>query len=349
MTPVETPPRRVAVLRFSSVGDIVLTTPALTALRTAWPDTEIVYATKQAFGCLVEPHPAVSRVVPLTPGESAWSYARRLREAGVDAVLDLHGKMRSRVIRGLLRRARKQVWTSRPWGDNLPVRLGLRPYRAQMPIAQRYHQAAEGLVGRRLPPGPLQLRVPPSVQVAADALLAQHDLHSDRRALVAIAPGAVWATKRWPVDRFAEVARHAAEAGCCVAVTGSPAEHALAEHVTQAVPGAVNLCGHTTLATLVGVLARCRVVVANDSGPMHIGRALGVATLAFFGSTDPRQFDFNPHAALFAGVPCAPCHFYGRPRCPRKHFRCMRDITPAQARQAFDRLLAAPPPNPVSA
>ena len=79
--------------------------------------------------------------------------------------------------------------------------------------------------------------------------------------------------------------------------------------------------------------------VANDSGPMHLARALGVPTLALFGSTDPGMFDFTGHHVLFAGVPCSPCSFFGRRRCPRGHFRCMLDLDVDCAWAALEPLL----------
>jgi ADP-heptose:LPS heptosyltransferase len=109
--------------------------------------------------------------------------------------------------------------------------------------------------------------------------------------------------------------------------------------VRAVAPEARDLIGKIPLASLGGVLARCTAVVANDSAPMHIARGLGVPTLAIFGSTDPGQFDFTGHALLFAGVDCAPCHFYGRRACPRGHFRCMLDLDVQRAWQALEPLL----------
>jgi ADP-heptose:LPS heptosyltransferase len=82
---------------------------------------------------------------------------------------------------------------------------------------------------------------------------------------------------------------------------------------------------------------------------MHMARALGVPTLAIFGSTDPAMFDFAGHAMLFAGVECAPCSFFGRSRCPRGHFRCMLDLTEERAWNALSPLLRAGRRLPLSA
>ena len=84
--------------------------------------------------------------------------------------------------------------------------------------------------------------------------------------------------------------------------------------------------------------------VANDSGPMHMARALGVPTVALFGSTDPGQFDFTGHAALFVGLTCSPCSLYGKRRCPLGHFRCMRELGVDRVYAAARALAAAPRP-----
>ena len=146
-----------------------------------------------------------------------------------------------------------------------------------------------------------------------------------------------------PVERFAGLARRAIAEGFQVAVQGSAAEAALGKEIAARAPGTADLCGKLDLRGLGGFVARCVAFVANDSGPMHMARALGVPTLAFFGSTDPAMFDFEGHSALFAGVECSPCSFFGRRRCPRGHFRCMLDLDEERAWRALLPLLHAGP------
>src|SRR6267143_1992837 len=282
--------KTVLVLRFSAVGDVVLTGPAIHALRIAWPDARIVYAVKQRLSHLVEHNPNVDDVIALR--------------------------------------------------DALPVKLALRPYHASMLFADRYHAAVEQMVGRELPKGKLEYFLGPDDLAVADAALraAGVDPH---RPLLGLSPGANWATKRWPVERFAGLARRALERGLQVAVQGSASEAPLGTAVARLAPGAVDLSGKLDLRGLGGFIARCTAFAANDSGPMHMARALGVPTLAFFGSTDPTMFDFRGHEVLFAGIPCAPCSFFGRRRCPRGHFRCMLDLTEERAWGALSPLLSA--------
>ena len=341
-------PESVLVLRFSAVGDVVLTAPALEALRRAWPQTRIVYAVKERLAHLVRFNPNVDEVVTIGPSQGPISFARRLHALRPRAVLDLHNKMRSKALRLFLPGVRKVVWHKRDFRDTLPVKLAIRPYRASMLFADRYHAAVEELVGRTVPRGELRYFLgPEDLAVAREALrLAGID---PERPLVGLSPGAKWETKRWPVERFAGLARRAIAEGFQVAVQGSAAEAALGKEIAARAPGTADLCGKLDLRGLGGFVARCVAFVANDSGPMHMARALGVPTLALFGSTDPAMFDFAGHSALFAGVECSPCSFFGRSRCPRGHFRCMLELTEDRAWTELSPLLHAGRRLPLSA
>ena len=342
------PPDSVLVLRFSGVGDVVLTAPALEALRAAWPRTRVVVAVKERFAHLLRQNPNVDDVVELRPGEGPLRFARRLREKRPGAILDLHNKIRSKLLRWQLRDVPAVIWKKRELRDTLRVKLALRPYRASMLFADRYHAAVEELVGRPLPRGKLRYFLGPNDRDAADAVLLAHRI-DPRQPLLGISPGANWETKRWPAQRFAALARHALAAGLQVAVQGSESERGLGELIAKEAPGAVDLCGKLDLPAMGGFISRCSAFVSNDSGPMHMARALGVPTLAIFGSTDPAMFEFGGHAVLFAGVECAPCSFFGRARCPRGHFRCMLELSEQRAWDALAPLLRAGRRLPLSA
>src|SRR5690606_37683667 len=117
--------------------------------------------------------PRIHAVVPLRRGEGVRSFAQRLRALEPDAVLDLHGKIRSRALRTLVGVRPWITWRKRDWRDNLPVRMALRPYHAEMLIAERFHRAVVALVGRPLPPGRLGYHVPQAMREEGAALLAR--------------------------------------------------------------------------------------------------------------------------------------------------------------------------------
>ncbi|MEE8408315.1 MAG: glycosyltransferase family 9 protein [Myxococcota bacterium] len=334
----ESRPKTVLLLRFSAIGDIVLTSPAVDALARAWPETRIIFATKARFVPLVAHHPSIADVVGLEAGESVWALRRRLAAFRPAAVLDLHGKARGMVLRLLVPSRRRVLCRKRPRLQELRVRMGLSTYRADMRISARYHAAVEALVGDTLAPGQLRYFVGEPTRVRVRELLAKSGIDLDRP-VVGMAPGAMWETKRWPPERFGALAARCIERGNQVVLTGSPAEASVIREVAAAAPGAVVLTDTLTLEDLGGLIERCRAFVANDSGPMHIARALGTPTLAIFGSTDPGQFDLTGHELLFAEVPCSPCSLYGLRRCPESHFDCMRRLYVDTAWESMQRLL----------
>jgi heptosyltransferase-2 len=145
---------------------------------------------------------------------------------------------------------------------------------------------------------------------------------------VALAPGSAYGqAKRWPLERFITLARNLRSLGRAVVVVGGPEERSLGEALAR--EGALDLTGRTTLLEAVAVLARCRGLVTNDSGALHLGRAAGTRLVGLFGSSSPRWTGPEPREgeAIWLGLACSPCF---KRRCPlggTDHLRCLRDIT----------------------
>ncbi len=161
---------------------------------------------------------------------------------------------------------------------------------------------------------------------------------------VALAPGAAYGpAKQWPLDRFEALARTLRERGVPVVAIGGEAERSLGARLAAA--GARDLTGATGLMDAVAVLARCRALVTNDSGALHLGRAAGVPVVALFGSSTPRWTGPEPHEgeALWLGLPCSPCF---RRRCPLngdRTMRCLRDLPVEEVLETLGRLVGDRP------
>jgi lipopolysaccharide heptosyltransferase II len=174
----------------------------------------------------------------------------------------------------------------------------------------------------------------PELKVPAaeiDAWRAQRGLGSDGRPVAALAPGAVGPSKRWPSDRYGELARQLAQQGLHVWVLGGPDEKSLAaEIVGRGGPGVHDLTGND-LRNAILALAAADVAVSNDSGLLHVAAALGTPSVGIFGPTSPWHWaPLNPLAAVIQAatdLPCRPCH---QPVCYLAHHRCMRDIAAEQ-------------------
>ncbi|HZP76242.1 MAG TPA: lipopolysaccharide heptosyltransferase II [Pseudolabrys sp.] len=182
----------------------------------------------------------------------------------------------------------------------------------------------------------------PELVVGASEVAAwrtQNGLDGGRPA-VAVCPGAVGPSKRWPAASYAEVARRLAADGIAVWVLGGPSEDALAQEVAAAAgPLGRNLTGND-LRNAILALKGAQAAISNDSGLMHVAAALGTPTVGIFGPTSPWHWaPLNPLAATIetlTDISCRPCH---KPTCRMGHHRCMRDIGPERvleaARQAF--------------
>ena len=190
------------------------------------------------------------------------------------------------------------------------------------------------------PPSPGALR--PSVLPSADdeesaQRLLDANAHAGE-ALLAIAPGSVWATKRWPY--YAALARRLTTLGRVV-VVGSDADRPLAELIVSETFGsAIDATGRLSLLGSAALIRRALVLVTNDSAPLHLASAVNTPTVALFGPTVP-AFGFGPLAteSRVAEVPmleCRPCDSHGPHRCPLTHWRCMRDLAVAEVLDAVD-------------
>jgi lipopolysaccharide heptosyltransferase II len=176
--------------------------------------------------------------------------------------------------------------------------------------------------------GPLGIDTtqPPRYQLPIEVAARESIDHAlpSGQAPIAIIPGARWDTKRWSVDGFREIAARIKNRNIPVVLLGSPNEAALCDQIGQGVPDVMNLAGKTNLAQMIAALARARLVIGNDSGPLHVAVALGKPVVALYGPTDPNFV--GPHGQLDHvirfDVPCHPCR---RRTCG--HHSCMRGVT----------------------
>jgi len=321
--------RRIAVLRLSSLGDIVLTLPVVEALARAHPGAELQYWLKEEYADLVRHHPAVTRVRVLERDarrlEDLVSMSAELEER--DLIVDLHGSARTRVLafrqrarllRVRSRRLQRARWVHARWSRPRPLPHALARY-------------AECLAPLGLEvPGVPRVHVPEAEERWAEA---EGWAFAGDRPRVALCPGARHATKCWPEEQWCELDRRLEAAGVARLLLTTPAERRarprLEDRVTRSATAAWATGG---LARAAALLAGAAVTVSHDSGLMHLAAARGSQVVALFGSTSP-VLGFAPsgegHAVLCRNLPCQPCTLHGRERCPLGHHACMTGLEPA--------------------
>lgn len=322
------------LVRFSSIGDVLLTTPLVRALRARHPDARLVFVTKRAFAPLVADNPRLSEVVALEPGESIRAFARRLAALAPTRGLDLHGSLRSTALRVLVR-CPWNGYSKRKLARGVLVSTKIDLYGSDVPVAERYFEAARGLDVR--PDGaPPEFFIGQTATDWARQWLAEQGLEERRFAV--LAPGAAHFTKRWPLDRWQAMAALLRDRGSALVTVGGETDQALGDALT---PLAVNLAGTLSLQQTGALLSHARFVVSGDSGVMHMATGVGTPVVALFGPT-VRQFGFFPYRGraevLERPLDCRPCSVMGGERCPMGHHRCLVDIAADDVVRATERL-----------
>lgn len=337
------------VVRLSSLGDVLLAAHLPSLLRAASPGRRVLFLTKERFAGVLRGHPDVDRFYvledgssdPAAPGPlgvkgSTGDLRLPLRREGIEEVFDLQQNFRSSRATGSLENARRIPFEKHGVRRRLLVHARWFRPSPLAPLLRRYRVLA-GLT-ETMPLRPW-LR---------DALTAEERSRASERlgalaepGFILIAPGARWATKRWP-------ARHAAalgslvtrETGLAVLYAVGPGDEELARELRALVPGGgADPILALALREAAAVAARARALVAADSAFLHFGPALGIPAVGLFGSTIP-GFGFasgEPRDAV-AEVPlsCRPCDVHGKDRCPLRHHACMEQLEPSLV---LDRLL----------
>jgi heptosyltransferase II len=313
-------PADTLVIQTAFLGDVVLTTPLLTALAERHGPVDLV--TTPAAAVLVETHPAVREVV---------RYDKRGADAGWRGLLRLAGLLRRRRYARVYLPHRSWRSAALALGAGIGTRTGFADspaavtYTSRVPRARRGHEVERllALAGGGVAP-PVSLGLTAEDQATADRWLSSNEIGAG---FVAMAPGSIWGTKRWPY--YPELAR---ALDAAIVVVGGAEDAALAEAVVAAARGrARSAAGVLGLRASAALLRRAAVLVTNDSAPLHLATAAGIPVVALFGPTVP-EFGFGPRGSSgrALGHPelsCRPCSSHGPQVCPLKHHRCMRELT----------------------
>jgi lipopolysaccharide heptosyltransferase II len=333
---------RILLVRFSSIGDILLTTPLIRALRARHPDARIDALTKARFAPLLSNNAHLDAVLAPAEGESLAALAARLRPAHYTHRLDLHGSLRSRQLR-LFLPGRWRGYPKHRLARGFLVLTQRNHYPAGTPpVPERYFEAADGL-DVRPDGGPPEFGLSSAAMAEADAYLMEAGMSAGGR-LVALAPGAAHATKRWPVEHWKALAASLLARGRPVVIVGGPEDVDTANEVAAAAPGAAVAAGRFGLQGTGALLARSSVLVSGDTGVMHMATGVGTPVVALFGPT-VEPFGFFPYRAggtvLQRDLACRPCSRMGGPVCPLGHHHCLRQILPEAVQAAVTTLEAA--------
>jgi heptosyltransferase I len=284
---------RILMTRLSAIGDCIETLPLAKAIKDAWPKAEILWVVDCGVSTLLEHQPHIDQVIRVRKGflkrpSELWSLVSQLRSKQFDYSIDPQGLFKSAVL----------AWLSGA-KQRIGFAAGQARERAWWFYTHRVQPKATHLVDRQLellqglsitsrPPSQsaeFGWREPDSVEPSVQSILGQLQIAEDRFAI--INAGAGWASRRWPLERYALVAKHLwSQHGLpSLAIWGNDSEKEMAQSIYQQSPESVVMAPQTSLWELAGLMARGRIFVGSDCGPMHLAAATGTPCVALFGAT----------------------------------------------------------------
>jgi len=334
----DAPPRRILVLRPRALGDVLLATPALRALRTAFPHARLDVAVDDVLEPILRRNPHVDHLwlLPRRRPRRLRDWVRVYRgiaTAGYDLVLDLHGSPRTAMLAWLSRAPRRVGFALRGRGVLYTLRVPRdsdRSGRRRALYAARTHLetvARCGVDGAVLDDTRLVLVPDPGVETD---VAAWFEALVPARPRVGLAAPGTWQAKTYPVEHWAEVGDRLVAAGAQVVLLWGPGERDIALAVQERMRAGATLLPPTDIDAIAAVVARLDLVVCNDSGIKHLAVARDTPTLTLFGPTRAEAWTPDAeaiaaaHAGLRLDIPCSGCN---RTRCA--HHLCMRFLAPA--------------------
>ncbi|PIQ10102.1 MAG: hypothetical protein COW71_03925 [Ignavibacteriales bacterium CG18_big_fil_WC_8_21_14_2_50_31_20] len=311
-------PKKILIIRFSSLGDVLLTTPLLRILKNKYPKTEIDYLVKTSFSDAVKLNPNIKNVVSWQTEEEFHLAIIKLKNAKYDYVIDLQNNFRSKKIVSKL--GKNSFCFKKPNIKKfLLVNFKLNLLKNEKSIPQRYVEVIPEL---KIDEKGLELFLPEEnkTQIFED------------KPIIGLAPGAFHFTKRWPIDFYAEVGNKLTNEGFKIVILGGKSDREICNLLSIKIDRSIDLSNDNKLFETASNMKKCKLVICNDSGLMHTATAVGTPVIAIFGST-VKEFGFVPFGVKNLiiennNLSCRPCSHIGKSTCKKKHFNCMNQIFP---------------------
>jgi ADP-heptose:LPS heptosyltransferase len=308
------------VVRFSSIGDIILTTPVLRHLKKQVEGAEIHYLTKSSYASLLEANPYVDHIHAFEGNLKASLTV--LRKERIDYVIDLHHNLRSARIKNGIRRIAFSVHKLN-WLKWLYVNFKL----DRLPdrhMVDRNLDTIRSFIDQPDEEG-LDYFIPDKSEVNIKSLP-----EAFRKGYVGLSIGAQHETKKLPPESLIRLCR---KLDYPLIILGGPEDRERGEFLTSSLPGKdiLNGCGSFSIHQSASLVRQSRMLITNDTGLMHIGAAFQKKIISIWGNTVPKfgMYPFRPDPASMrfevSGLSCRPCSKIGHQKCPKKHFKCMLD------------------------
>ncbi len=328
---------RILLTRLRYLGDVILTTPVISAVKKRYPSAEIYYLAEYPYSRVLLNNPALSGVLSLNRGfRNTAAMIMKLRRLSLNIAVDLFYNPRSAMLLFL---------------SGIPVRVGgcrrIRRYLythnfevpGQIKSAVDHHLYFPGSMGIGEDSGDPEIFLTAEEKERGRKIVDDLVRGHHRRTLVAMHPGGTWPAKRWPADNFVELAgliENKMDAG--VLIIHGPGEERIGRYITSRGGNALNLLPLKSIRSLASVLYHCSAVVSNDGGVMHMAAALHRPTVGIMGPTDPEiWFPYQGRGScrvVYRNQECSPCN---RHYC--EDLSCLNEITPVEVYRNIEKVM----------
>lgn len=334
---------KILVIQTAFIGDAILTLPLIQKIKEAFPNSEIDVISIPSTEIIFRSSPSVSKVIVLDKKSkhkslfNLFRFSRLIKNEKYNKIFSPHRSFRTSVIV-------KLSGVSETYGfENSSLKF---VYKNVVPYLKDEHEVRRNLNLLKDFINPEDWKIQPILFPGDYIGTVNNFLNSvEGKKLIAIAPGSVWATKKYPAEYFGEVVKFLATQSYHILLIGGKEDHDLCESIGKGFESHItNLAGVFNLVESVQILAKCQLLISNDSAPTHLGMSANIPVLTIFCSTIPK-FGFYPYnsrsrAIGFDDLDCKPCGIHGHTKCPEKTFACGYKLTPLHVIKEISDLLS---------
>ncbi|MEE9432553.1 MAG: glycosyltransferase family 9 protein [Melioribacteraceae bacterium] len=310
--------KNILIVRLSSLGDILLTTPLVRSLKNQYPNLNIDFVVRDIFADAILYNPHINNIYKITKDQNFIELRNNIIKINYDIVIDLQNNLRSRK---LTKSISKNIFRFKKPNVNkfLLVQFKVNRFKETISIPERY---AKSLPNFNLDNKSLELFLPKDIKPNIEKTLN----------VIGLCPGSVHKTKMWLEEYFIELGNMFVQNNYKVVLFGGKSDREICQRISKQISKSIDLSNDNKLFELSANMRMCKTVICNDSGLMHTAVGSGVPVVAIFGST-VKEFGFTPYKTKSLVIEnneltCRPCSHIGLDECPKKHFECMKKLTP---------------------
>ena len=319
-------PKKILVIRFSSLGDVLLTTPLVKKIKLNYPEAQVHFLTKKSYSDILKNNPHITKLI-ISEDNLDFDGLKDLKKSVLnekyDLILDAHNNLRTFYLT-LFNGSLKKVFRKYSFRKFLLVKFKLNFMRNLPTISARYCGMIEGENPELLP----EVFTEENTASKIEKLL--NEINSKKKKLICISPSSNHFTKTYPSECYADVINKLGEDFLFILTGKGKDLKNINSIISQTGTNVHNFCDKLSLTELAEMIKRCDLFISGDTGPMHIAEALSKKLIMIAGSS-VREFGFYPQNSQSVilennSLKCRPCSHIGRSECPLRHFKCMKEI-----------------------